>query len=214
MKSTAIIAAFTLVLGSSAAIAQADEFAGKQNLRSGTPIANPLATLSYTGNSTGGPTWARPIANSATDCGTTLSGVGSATPYSVQEFNVSLTGNYDVSSVQPTFDGYIFVYRENFNPAQPFVNCVGGDDDGPGGIGTSEMLAVPLDANVSYFVVTTGFGNTDFGAFTNTINGPGNIALGAPAANLIAVNALSPWSVLALVLMLGLAGTVVLRRYS
>jgi uncharacterized repeat protein (TIGR01451 family) len=63
---------------------------------------------------------------------------------------------------------------------------VTGDDDGPGGIGTSEISSVALTAGVTYFVVTTGFENGQEGPFTNTISGPGDINLGTagPTANL------------------------------
>ncbi len=203
-------------------VAFADEYAAKGAPFQGVRIASPEATINYTGNTTGGPTWARPIAVSATNCGTSISGVGSATPYSTQQFFVDTAGSYDITSVQGTggtaapeggFDGYIFVYRGSFDPANQFANCVGGNDDGAGGIGTSGMLGVPLDANQTYIIVTTGFGNTDFGPFQNTIAGPGNITLGAfIAAPAVPVDTLRTGGLIALMLLLASAAFVVIQR--
>jgi hypothetical protein len=191
----------------------ADEYAAKSVPLQGTRIASPEATISYTGNTTGGPTWRRPVASSATNCGTSLSGVGTATPYSTQQFYVNTAGSYDISSVQNGFDGYIFLYRDSFDPTNQFANCVGGNDDGLGGIGTSDMLGVPLDANRTYIIVTTGFGNSDFGPFTNTISGPGNITLGAfVAAPPVAVDTLRTGGLIALMLLLASAAFVVIQR--
>ena len=63
--------------------------------------------------------------------------------------------------------------------------------------------------------VTTGFGNQDFGPFDNEIAGPGNITLGpAPVIENVAVDSMSNAGLLALALVLGLAGFVAVRRYS
>ncbi|MBP8296913.1 MAG: hypothetical protein KAX84_12445 [Burkholderiales bacterium] len=188
-------------------------------VRVGTPIANPAATISYTGNTSGGPTWNRPAVNSASDCGA-LSGVGTATPYSAQPFYVDAAGNYDIFSDQGDgggtrggFDGYIVLYRDSFNPASPLTNCVGGNDDAAA-IGLSEMLGVPLDANRTYVLVTTGFSNTDAGPFENEITGPGGIVLGQFVAEHVAVDSLGNEGLLLLGLVLGVAGVVAIRRYS
>lgn len=60
-------------------------------------------------------------------------------------------------------------------------------------------------AGVDYNFVTTGFGNTDFGRFSNTIGGPGQItAINPPAPGV----ALPP----SLVLMLASLGALGLTR--
>lgn len=148
---------------------------------SGLPGATVRATASYSATTVGGPSWTRPFA----DC-TGATGLGPMTLH-VQEFSVNLTGAYDVSSVQDGgWDGYVFVYQNAFNPASPNANCVIGDDDGPTGIGTSEIVGVALTAGTTYFVVTTGFENGEQGTFTNTISGPGDITIGpaGPQADL------------------------------
>jgi hypothetical protein len=48
----------------------------------------------------------------------------------------------------------------------------------PLGFGLDDLI---LNPGTNYFLVTTGFRSTDFGAFTNTITGPGNVSAAAPA---------------------------------
>jgi uncharacterized repeat protein (TIGR01451 family) len=148
-----------------------DERAGKPPGPSGLPSV-PQGTVSYGGTIVGGPEWDRPFA----DC----SGVSTLGPvrYHVEAFSVGANGSYTVNSVQPGWDGFILVYQGFFNPAAPNSNCLAGNDDGNGGIGTSD-LEVPLTASVQYLLVTTAFENGEEGAFTNTFDGPGPIILGA-----------------------------------
>ena len=122
---------------------------------SGPTIAGPSVTpedsVNYNGTITGAPTWTRPFA----DC-TGATGLGPM-EFSVQQFSVLANGSYDVSSVQNGWDGYIFVYQTAFDPINPNTNCVVGNDDGNGGIGTSDIVGVALVAGTQYFVVTTAF---------------------------------------------------------
>ncbi len=129
------------------------------------------ASGQYSGSNVGGPGWSRPFAN-----GTCCSGLGPVA-YQATLFHVDVAGNYDFSSVQNGWDGYMFVYFDPFDPTNQTANFVAGDDDGNGGIGTSDLTA-GLMANVNYVVVTTGFANGDEGSFTNTISGPGNVIFG------------------------------------
>lgn len=153
--------------------APVDEYALKKVPQTGSPILNPRDTVNYNNTIVGAPTWTRPFA----DC-TGATGLGPMGWHS-QPFHVSAAGSYDVTSVQNGWDGYIFIYQGSFNPASPNTNCVIGDDDGAGGIGTSEILGVALSAGTQYFVVTTAFENGEEGTFTNTISGPGTVTLGA-----------------------------------
>lgn len=148
---------------------------------SGSPQANLGNAVMYSSTLVGTPTWTRPFA----DC-TGATGLGPM-GYQVQPFTVAVNGAYDVTSVQDGgWDGYVFVYQIAFDPLLPNTNCVIGDDDGGGGIGTSDILGVNLTAGTQYFVVTTAFENGEEGTFTNTINGPGVITLGGggPQADL------------------------------
>jgi len=142
------------------------------------PVIAPLATVNYSSTIVGGPTWTRPFA----DC-TGASGLGPFR-YHTQNFNVTVSGAYTLSSVQDGWDGYIFVYNGSFDPSQPLVNCIVGNDDDPG-IGASS-LTTNLTTGTNYVYVTTSFEDGEEGTFTNTITGPGDINLvgGLPSADL------------------------------
>ncbi|MEZ5164149.1 MAG: PEP-CTERM sorting domain-containing protein [Fimbriimonadaceae bacterium] len=153
--------------------------------------------LFYSGDTTGGSTWNRPLSM------TGLSGVGTAVSYHVQEFHVTVSGNYEFEVFGTTHpDTYIFLYQGAFDPNNQFVGLVGGDDDfsssftmlsDNGGIGggfnSSKMgggtgdfgdQGVAMTAGVSYFAVVTGFGNGDAGEFNAAIgNGQGDVIAGA-----------------------------------
>lgn len=135
-------------------------------------------TLNYTDTTVGGPTWNRPFAGTPP---IVLSGVGTAVPYSVLQFTVDLGGSYIFSSqgVTPTnWDNYTFLYVTSFSAASPLTNAVTGNDDNPS-IGLSGFTST-LVAGTNYFFVTTGFSNTNAGAFSNSITGPGSIISDIP----------------------------------
>lgn len=138
-------------------------------------VDSTLNAINYTGTTVGGGQWARPFAD-----GTCCSGLGPVR-YSTQEFNISANDTCDVTSVQAgAWDGYLFIYRNSFDPLAQTANYVAGDDDGAGGIGTSDIIGVNLQAATTYIAVTTGFSAGDEGAFTNTINCPtATVTLGA-----------------------------------
>ena len=116
-------------------------------------------------------------------------------------------------SVQNGWDGYLFVYQAPFDPNNQTANFVAGDDDGAGGIGTSDINGVSLAADTTYVVVTTGFQNGDEGTFTNTINCPtATVTLGPYApVNAVPAPTMSAGGLAALALVLGLVGLVVVR---
>lgn len=135
------------------------------------------AVLSYNGTTVGAPTWNRPVqSNPPTP---PLSGVGTATPFSIFTFSVDTSSAYDFLSTgtnPSNWDNYLFLYHDSFDPTQPFTNVIVGNDDFASTIGKAGFNGVPLTAGVWYFAVTTGFGNSDFGTFTNTITGTGAIS--------------------------------------
>ncbi len=135
-------------------------------------------TLTVNGTTAGGPTWNRPLAGNPP---TGLSGVGTAVPYDVFGFVVDVAGAYDFLDVatNPTnWDNYLFLYQNAFNPAAPLTNVIIGNDDFPtSNIGVSGFNGVSLATGVSYYLVTTGFANSDSGAYTATITGPGTPSL-------------------------------------
>jgi len=138
-----------------------------------------VQALTFLGDTTGQPTWNRPIP--IVNPPTVLSGIGTATPFISTQFNVGTTGSYDFlsTSVSPAnWDNYTFLYEISFDPTNQFANILIGNNDFPE-VGLSGFNGVNLTAGTNYFFVTTGFANTDFGTFSNDINGVGNVTLGA-----------------------------------
>jgi hypothetical protein len=156
--------------------------------------ASPAHALiyTYTGNTTGAPTFNRPFEDFSG-----LSGVGTAVRYNVFEFTVSVAGEYTFLTTAPSYDPFVFLYSPSFNPANATANGIVGNDDLLGL--TTSGFAATLSTGTTYLVVNTGFGNTDFGAFSTTIGGPGVVTqIPEPAAYLT--------------MALGLAALSLLRR--
>jgi len=150
------------------------------------------AIFTFTGNNTGGPTFNRPLEDLSG-----LSAVGDAVHYSTFVFRVSITGTYTVLTTGE-FDTFLTLYQNSFAPASPLVNAVIANDDLISPPFTTSGFAVDLNAGTNYFLVTSGFGNADVGAFSTTIGGPGLVnVVPEPAA----------WGMLALGL-----GALALRR--
>lgn len=137
-------------------------------------LINQIQPLSYSGTTSSNSTWLRP--NQGSNC--TLSNV--KPNYHIQTFKVDTTGNYNIISKQ-NYDGYIHLYKGDFDLTNPCRYYLNGDDDGQGGITTSELLNQPLTADTLYVLITSGFSAIDTGSFTNTITGPGNITLASAA---------------------------------
>lgn len=119
----------------------------------------------FTGNTTGGPTFARPLSLTAT------SSNGTAVPTQATTFTVSVTGNYNLSLTQTAdvnYDTYLHVYQNSFSPTSSLTNLLYLDDDsGPGS--NSALASVLLSANTTYIFVADGFDNADFGQYAATI---------------------------------------------
>lgn len=126
-------------------------------------------TYNYAGNTTGAPTYNRAFADFSG-----LSGFGANVNYQTLAFSVSTSGSYDfVSTATGAWDNFLFLYGPSFNPAAPLSNGLIGNDDFGGVIGSSGFTFA-LTAGANYVVVTTGFeGGVDFGAYANSITGPG-----------------------------------------
>lgn len=129
------------------------------------------------GTTTGGPTFNRPLEGL-----TGLSAVGTAVSYSTYAFSVSLAGTYTFTTTaanSSTFDTFTFLYGPTFNPASPLTNALIGNDD-LFGVGEASGFAYALTAGTNYVYVTTGFANSDAGAFVTVIGGPGTITAAVP----------------------------------
>ncbi|WP_309740218.1 PEP-CTERM sorting domain-containing protein [Chamaesiphon sp. OTE_20_metabat_361] len=130
------------------------------------------ATFNYTETTMDAPTWNRPVENFNSPPTAIAGASGEAVSYSSFGFTVSDPDNYVFQSTA-NFDNYTFLYQNSFNPTNPLLNILIGNDDNPT-IGLSGFTTA-LTAGTNYFLVTTGFDNPDVGTFSNTITGVGNV---------------------------------------
>jgi hypothetical protein len=128
-------------------------------------ISSAAVTL-FSGDTTGDPTWNRPLSGSPPSG---LSGLnGTAARYEVIEFQVNNSATYDFR-LTSTFDNYLFLYQSSFNPTAQLTNVIVGDDDS--GNGLNAAFTSVLTSGAQYYLVATSFSNSDFGAFTGSITG-------------------------------------------
>ena len=119
------------------------------------------------GDTTGAPTWNRPIG-----VGPTLSGVGSAVNF--QTILVSITDPlvFLAEITAATFDTYLHMYAGTFDPTAPLANLVAGDDDGRVGL-LSRIDAAgdgPFAAG-EYTIVVSAFANGLQGTYALFLDG-------------------------------------------
>lgn len=144
-----------------------------------------LQSAAYSQSTIDSRTWARPNANCQTLSSTSNS------RYETQILSVNVSGEYTIATEYENFDGYVHLYDEQFNPFDPFLGCIDGDDDsGPGGLSTSQLNNVFLHAGRSYYIVNSGFNDTDSGTYTTRISGPGGVFLQAGTFSLAALSGL------------------------
>ena len=124
-------------------------------------------------------TFNRPYDNGTSGPPAYLSAIGTAVKYVSQSFLVSSSGTYTISSTATTpanWDNFIILYSGSFNAATPLANAVTLNDDLNGVVGRAGF-SVSLNSGIHYFLVTTGFTNTDSGTAANVITGLGAITL-------------------------------------
>jgi hypothetical protein len=145
-----------------------------------TLFSEPTDTSSAAGTTIGAPTWRRPNTTGA------LSNTGTAVPYQVVPFTVDTSGPYeittDTSSNTPAYDGYLALYTDTFDATNQLANIVALNDDLAGSEGIKSQVSVALLAGTQYYLVQTGFGNSDDGSWTGTITGPGIASVPEPGA--------------------------------
>ncbi|MEF7612702.1 PEP-CTERM sorting domain-containing protein [Aquincola sp. MAHUQ-54] len=141
------------------------------------------AMLDFSGTTAGGPTFDRPL-----ETLDFLPLIGEDARYNAFQFTVDTSGFYNFLSTVTGWDNFTLLYGPGFNAASPLTNALAANDDfgAPGQSGFS----FGLTAGVAYTFVTTGFdGAVDFGAFNNSIAGPGSIAA-VPEAGTLAMMAM------------------------
>ncbi len=165
-------------------------------------VATPAmaGTTIFTGDTTGGPTFNRPVSGTPP---TGLSGVGTAVRYVVTPFTVSATGAYSFLN-ESRYDNYLGIHAGSFNPLNALENAVAYDDDFAGL--NSGFAGLNLMAGTSYFAITSGFQNSDFGAYTLTVSGLGDIT----GETVAAVPEPGIWAMM--ILGFGFVGSMLRRR--
>lgn len=125
---------------------------------------------------------------------------------------VDAAGSYHFSTVADGWDNYAFLYDTSFDPLNQLVNGLAADDDGNGGIGTTDFDIV-LDPTKDYIVVITGFANGDVGTYTLTVAGPGGVtfslrSMGPPPEQLSATTTGLPMANVESQMLIGAGQTV------
>ena len=115
-----------------------------------------------------GTTQGQPFFNRPESLGS-LSGV--SVRYSVQPFFPNEDANCFIHSIQESgFDGFIFLYRNGFDPSNPLDNLIALHDDGPEfGRGESRIATRPLLFEDNYYLVTAGYFAGTTGTFSNMV---------------------------------------------
>lgn len=134
------------------------------------------AIITVTGDTTGKPTFNRPLEDLSG-----LSAVGTAVAYDTLTFSASVSGAYTFLTTG-MFDTFSILYSGSFLPGSALTNAVVANDDLISPPFTTSGFASTLTAGATYVLVTTGFGQTDFGAYSITIGGPGNLTVPEPVA--------------------------------
>jgi len=126
--------------------------------------------FTYLGDSTGKPTW---------DVDAAFNAPGTVVPYDVFDFHVDVDGTYKFLEAA-RFDSMIILYGGGFDAADPQHNLIRLNDDilTPNTSG----FVTKLTAGVQYTFVVTGFNDSEYGAYSFSVGGPGHIIPGPIAA--------------------------------
>ena len=126
----------------------------------------------FVGDTTGGPTFNRLLADLSD-----LSPNGTAVAYEVHSFKVDVAGAYTFLTTA-AFDSFVFLYSPTFDAGAPLSNALIGNDDLVDF--TTSGFAYDLAAGTTYLYITTGYDNDEFGQYSTTIGGPGDIGPAVP----------------------------------
>ncbi len=138
-------------------------------------------TSSFSGDTTGAPTFHRPYSTSASDgtpfptvnC-TDAVMVGEATNYVTHNFTAPATGSYTFTTCgNAGWDTFLALYQAPFNPAGLCAGntLVRSGDDSICGLETT--MTANLVAGTPYILVVCGYSTPNFGPYTVTVTSPG-----------------------------------------
>ena len=148
--------------------------------------------VTWTGDTTGGPTFDRPFADFSD-----FSPNGAGVTYRTVALMVNGDGEYSFTLHGLGFDTFLFLYENAFDPNDALTNGVAGNDDDVSL--TTSGFAAELTAGTQYFVIVTGFEAGEAGKYSLTVSGEGMIS---------AVPEPSTW----LMLAVGVTVVVCMRR--
>ena len=146
-----------------------------------TPQPSKAAIFTYQGDTTNEPIWRRVAPGNPP---TLISGekdgnLGMSVPYSVLDFTVDQSGLYTINGEsEPTppanrkWDIFLALYQDSFNPTEQLTNVLIANTTTNG---STVNFNRELITGQKYFLVTTGRRVNDFGRFSNTISGSGQI---------------------------------------
>ena len=148
----------------------------------------------------------------------TFTGTSGPWNYVLYPFTVSASGTYTATSATARVVNTTWVVKGNFVPGVPmgtpladhFAGVLGTAGSNPY---TGTFTNLPLVAGQQYtMVVAYDIGTVAGDLSTVAINGPGCIALGGAVCSAASIPTLSEWGVLAMALLLAIAGVFIIRR--
>lgn len=125
--------------------------------------ASVIGSYSFAGDTTDGQTFNRPL-----DDLSGLSTVGTAVRYETFTFTAAFSNEFTIITTGE-YDTFSLLYATAFDPADPLTNALAANDDLELFDFARSRIVFDLTAGSTYVLVTTGFGNFDFGAYSVTI---------------------------------------------
>lgn len=125
--------------------------------------ASVIGSYSFAGDTTDGQTFNRPL-----DDLSGLSTVGTAVRYETFTFTAAFSNQFTITTTGE-YDTFSLLYATAFDPADPLTNALAANDDLELFDFARSRIVFDLTAGSTYVLVTTGFGNFDFGAYSVTI---------------------------------------------
>ncbi|MDQ2778217.1 MAG: PEP-CTERM sorting domain-containing protein [Pseudomonadota bacterium] len=151
-----------------------------------TTLPAAASSLSTSGDTTGAPTFQRPVEDLSA-----LSLIGTAAHYAAYAFTAVSSGVYGFSTAG-SFDTFVVLYDGTFQPTDGLMNALIANDDLTDASFSVSGFDFALVAGDAYTYVVTGFDNDEYGSYTTTIVAPDVASVPEPATwALVAIGALA-----------------------